>query len=407
MPPKGLDEEDVSYDVEALFTSVPIDYTIDYIINEIYEKELLKPLCKKLIFRRFLKRMTSGCVFSANGKLIRQKDGCPIGGNFSMVMASICMTKCIREIIIPMNPPFFRLYVDDGYCRRKKGDRDEVLDALNGFHPRLKFTDEVEPDHFLDSEICRNDESRTVSLKVFHKENKFPVHWSSQTPRRYKRNAIFCELHRASVISDDFQGEMVRIRERYLHAGYPSGFINETFKNFKFERFQRIIPQNLFEVKVSKPILRIRLPFCKQNENLSRVFLKKLYSFIGDSYSVFVIWDTCKIRTLFPLKDKNLHPCCVIYEGTCSCGEKYIGETERCIHARTSEHEDTKKKSEPAKHLANTNGHKFEWKILTRAPMNSTKRNILEAMYISKFKPSLNEQLEFKRKLRLFPNGIT
>ena len=163
---------------------------------------------------------------------------------------------------IPMN---FSDYVDDGYCRRKKGGHDVILDALNGFHPRLKFTDEVEPDHFLDSEICTNDESRTVPLKVFHKENKFPVHRLSQTPHRYKRNAILCELHRVSVISDDFQGAMVRIRERYLHDGYPNGFTNETFKNSKFERFQRIIPQD------RKPILRIRLPFCKQNENLSRV----------------------------------------------------------------------------------------------------------------------------------------
>ena len=82
LPPKGLDEEDVSYDVEALFTSIPIDETIDFIIKEIYEKEVIKPLCKRLIFKRLLKRLTSGCTFSANGSLIRQLDGCPIGGTF-------------------------------------------------------------------------------------------------------------------------------------------------------------------------------------------------------------------------------------------------------------------------------------------------------------------------------------
>ena len=60
LPPKGVDEEGVSYDVEALFTNVPIDVTIDYIIDEIYEKEVLKPLCKKLIFKRLLKRHIFG-----------------------------------------------------------------------------------------------------------------------------------------------------------------------------------------------------------------------------------------------------------------------------------------------------------------------------------------------------------
>ena len=79
------------------------------------------------------------------------------------------------------------------------------------------------------------------------------------------------------------------------------------------------------------------------------------WSFI---YNVFVIWDTCKIRTLF-LKDKKLHPYCVMYEGTCTCGERYVGETERCIHARVAEHKDTRKKSEPANHLASNEGHSF------------------------------------------------
>ena len=46
LPPKGVDEEDVSYDVEALFTNVSIEVTIDYIIDDIYEKDVLKPLCK-------------------------------------------------------------------------------------------------------------------------------------------------------------------------------------------------------------------------------------------------------------------------------------------------------------------------------------------------------------------------
>ena len=33
-----------------------------------------------------------------------------------------------------------------------------------------------------------------------------------------------------------------------------------------------------------------------------RFFLKKLHSYIGDSFNVFVIWNTSKIRSLFPLK---------------------------------------------------------------------------------------------------------
>ena len=91
--------------------------------------------------------------------------------------------------------------------------------------------------------------------------------------------------------------------------------------------------------KVDKSNFRIGLPFCHINESLSRLFLKKHYSFIGDSFSISILWNTRKIRSLFPLKDKNLHPCCVVYEGLCSCDKKYMGETDRCIHLRTNKHE--------------------------------------------------------------------
>ena len=316
------------------------------------------------------------------------------------------MTKCIREIVKPLNPPFFALYVDDGYARRKKGEKDELGEALNSFHPNLKFTVENEPDKFLDCELQKNVETRTFSTRVFHKPNKFPMHWSSQTPRRYKRNALTCDLHRAFIISDAFDEEVIKIRERYVKAGFPHGFINEVINNFKFSRFESIIPQNFFNEPDERQTLRIRLPFCKKNENLMRVFLKKLYSYIGDAFNIFIIWNTSKIRSLFPLKDKNLHPCCIIYQGTCSCGHVYIGETERCKHVRFAEHENIKKISEPSKHLKANPNHSFTWKIIANAPSDQEKRKILEALYVAKFKPSLNEQLKSK-KLKLFPNGLT
>jgi hypothetical protein len=246
----------------------------------------------------------------------------------------------------------------------------------------------------------------TFSIRVFHKPNKYPMHWSSQTPRRYKRNAIFCELHRAIMISDNFEEEVKLIRQRYVQAGFPYAFINDVIKNFKFSRLDRIIPENFFNEKDEKPILRVRLPFCHRNETLSRLFLRKLRSFVGDSFNISIIWNTRKIRSLFPLKDKNHHPCCIIYEGLCSCGKKYMGETDRCAHLRTDEHENLKKVSEPAKHLKANAGHSFTWKILSNAPNTQGKRKILEALFIAKFKPALNDQIK-STKLKLFPNGVT
>ena len=59
LPPLEKDEEDVSYDVESLFTNIPVSETIDYIINQIYVHKKLKPICNKLIFRRLFIKLST------------------------------------------------------------------------------------------------------------------------------------------------------------------------------------------------------------------------------------------------------------------------------------------------------------------------------------------------------------
>ena len=65
-------------------------------------------------------RLTKGSVFSVNGRLIKQIDGCPIGGTISVVMSGIYMAKMERDVVNPKNPIFYKQYVDDTYVQRKK-----------------------------------------------------------------------------------------------------------------------------------------------------------------------------------------------------------------------------------------------------------------------------------------------
>ena len=46
--------EDVFYDVESLFTSIPVIETIDYILKSIYTNKELKPFCKMSVFKKLL-----------------------------------------------------------------------------------------------------------------------------------------------------------------------------------------------------------------------------------------------------------------------------------------------------------------------------------------------------------------
>ena len=107
------------------------------------------------------------------------------------------------------------------------------------------------------------------------------------------------------------------------------------------------------------------------------------------------------------MKNKNNHPSCKIYKGVCSCNEIYIGETNRNVSIRWSEHNDgAKGTSEPAKHLRKFPSHVFEWSIIANAHKNKRTRKNLEAFFISLEQPKINDQKE-TFKLNLFRNGIT
>ena len=66
LPPLQEDEEDVFYDVDSLFTNTPINETIEYILDQIYNKERLKHICSKLIFKHLLRKLVLEVTFIIN-----------------------------------------------------------------------------------------------------------------------------------------------------------------------------------------------------------------------------------------------------------------------------------------------------------------------------------------------------
>ena len=117
-------------------------------------------------------------------------------------------------------------------------------------------------------------------------------------------------------------------------------------------------------------------------------------------------WKTRKLQSLFPLKDPIVYKANVIYKGTCTYKEFYIGETKHNWEVRWNEHCSLKKSSEVGDHLLVNPDHNITWQIIAKAPAQTFKRKILEAFYIRKLKPTLNSQIDIKIT-HLFRNGIT
>ena len=124
------------------------------------------------------------------------------------------------------------------------------------------------------------------------------------------------DLHRSRKLASNFDIKIRTIKAKYNKAGYPWWFIESVIRDFitpldKDEEF--IIPPNMFAEK--KPFLLLEIPYFEQNEIASKWFIKKLHQFTGDKYDIAVKWLTKKVKSYFPLKDRNLHPSFKIYKG--------------------------------------------------------------------------------------------
>ena len=151
-------------------------------------------------------------------------------------------------------------FVDDIINRRKKNVPDELCFRLDNYHRNIKLTIEISPVKFLDTKLVNL--NGKIEIKVYRKLNKLPVPWSSNIPKRYKRNVINGDLHRAKRIATDFDKEIVQIKEKFLAANFPPRFINDVCNDFLnkdnyHENIDFIIPPGFFDVKLAVILIEI------------------------------------------------------------------------------------------------------------------------------------------------------
>ena len=132
-----------------------------------------------------------------------------MGNPLSVILANIYMAKIEKEVVTPLSPPLYTRYVDDIFCRKEKGESDELFQKLNQHHPNIKFSKESNLNAFLDTEIKLLD--RTYPTNVYRR-NKLPVNWNSKIPQKFKRNALNIDLHRAHKIASSFENELTILR---------------------------------------------------------------------------------------------------------------------------------------------------------------------------------------------------
>ena len=189
-----------------------------------------------------------------NSKFYNQVGRCSMGGPLSVIFSDIYMTKTKRKVVEPTKPKFYKRFVDDIINKRHKDQPDNLFQALNSNHSKIKYTIEADPDKFLDTKIIQ--ENGIVTTEVKRKDRKLPVHWTSRIPKRCKRNSITSDLNRALRISSCFNNKISKIRQKFLNADYPLRFINSVIKQFNDKlgansnvENNYILPPDFFEIK--------------------------------------------------------------------------------------------------------------------------------------------------------------
>lgn len=388
------DEELISYDVTALFTSVPVEESINIIDERLRQDDTLHhrtPLAVEQVVC-LLRACLTTTYFVYEGEFYTQTEGAAMGSPVSPIVANIFMehfeVKALQSYTLSP-PKLWGRYVDDNIGVLKRSQIEAFTSHLNSQHPAIKFTTESEESGtipMLDVKAHRKLDGSlyfTVYRKPTHTEQY--LQFDSHQPLEQKLGVIRTLRHRAETYvtnTEDKAKENHHLKKVLSISGYkkwtwdlPSTSARKShMKNF------------LKSMKV-KPKAHVTLPYVQGvSEALARRIRKRGIAVHHKPYT--------KLRDiLVHPKDKTpaMDQSGVVYRIQCKdCQATYVGETERPLGSRVSEHKKDSK-SVVHSHIQDT-GHQVDFsntKILSRES-NWFRRGVKEAIHISTTEHTIN-----------------
>ena len=158
------EETITSYDVSALFTSVPIEAAINIIQRRLEQDQELHSRTNMKVehITSLLEFCLKTTYFQFQGSFYEQINGAAMGSPISSIVANLFMEDFeVKAIQTAKNPPkMWKRYVDDTCVILSSASKDEFFQHVNSIDPRIQFTSEdSKPDGsipFLDSWLCHN-----------------------------------------------------------------------------------------------------------------------------------------------------------------------------------------------------------------------------------------------------------
>lgn len=333
-------------------------------------------------------------MFEGNCYLLKEglQMGCPISPGVAKIVVHCLEQEWIK--IKNYHKITYKVRYMDDYLGKWIGAEDELdvlVSDINKSDEKLKFTIEKEVNgriNFLDASIVRGENS--IIFSAFEKECSSSVYLpgDSYQDTGIKRAAVIGETIRLKKFSDKFEEDQLKLREKFLHNGYNSSFVDTNMKK-GIQQFDKPKQDKLSKSKSNEGPKLITSYMGKKTNKLK----KKLKPF-----NIKVInRRRVNLEGMFAskYKYKTNYDKGIVYKIYCECGAFYIGESCSDFKCRKYQHNrDIKAKSFSNalfKHMFEEE-HLLEWDKSTLLSMqfDKSRRKITEAILIKNQKPEIN-----------------
>ena len=327
----------ISYDVSALFTSIPVPDAIVAVKEKLEEDNTLAertPLSIKHILE-LLTFCLNKTYFVYKGQYYKQTHGAAMGSPVSPLVANLYMERFEKRALTtaPHPPLAWFCYVDDTFVLIHEHNNNEFTEHINSLDANIKFTTEPEQDGklpFLDTCIHVNDDGSTkvtIYRKPTHTDQY--LNFNSNHHLEHKRLVVRTLVDRVDKLDttpEDKEEELQHVKAA-LRTNGDKDWMYKTPKAKKNKKSSNLAEQSN---KVS-----MALPYIKGlSEKLTNIYRDHGVS----TYHVPI--NTIRSILVHPKeKTPDANKCGVIYKFSCpECSDTYLGETSRSLGTRFKEH---------------------------------------------------------------------
>ena len=194
-----------SFDVTALFTSVPGDEVVTMAIQRAKIDPTWNTRTKMTPeeFGDLLTMVIKTTYFKYNGNIYEQTFGMSMGSPLSPVLSNLFMEEFEKKALstAPHPPKYWGRYVDDTGVVGRGEHQQELFDHINKQHDSIGFTIEREDENnslpMLDLRMERKDDKIITDIYRKPTHTDHYLQWSSHHPVQQKLGVVKALMHRA------------------------------------------------------------------------------------------------------------------------------------------------------------------------------------------------------------------